>query len=555
MTDEATMAIDAAIAAQKAGNWSAALSAWQMVEMEAAGAERPGVWIGRGKALEHLDRAREARAVYAEGAEKWPDRREFAFGLARLSERQQDWEDALARWQEAARRWKETPEPHFGAARALLRLGRTTEAEAAAKQTAEQWPDDLRAKLLLAECLENQDDPGAALAYAQRLTEEHPESIPAAIRYSQILSQIDRPDEALAEMRRILAAIPPSQGGRPRSAAAVRTVNLLNQTGQAQEAFDTCEGALRADPDHFPLLLERAAALMALGRFEEAAAGYRDLVRRFPDAWEPYAGLAAIAPHLPEGTFEGIPEGAADNRLLQLAASKDPLRRPVIRYRSEEIAESPAGDSGVLVLLFGGATRKKLGMPVELLDKYFALHGISAIYLAKFFAEGFLDGLHVSTPESDELWQYLSDARRRLGWRRLYMVGVSGGGLIALRHGIALQADGVIGISAPTNLTAEFMQQGADERARLTIQRLNRSRPRELLDILPLLEACPRPPQIDLIYPSESPGDRRQAEYIQHLPTVRLHPVPGWKQHNVLEKIVASGEIFGFLDRILLTNS
>jgi tetratricopeptide (TPR) repeat protein len=123
--------------------WGEALAAWDDIFARFAGIETSEMFVGRAKALLHLDRVDEAQTVAREGAARFPNDAKAAVFVARLLGRLNRWPEALAQWR--ALRARGEPEAAQGEAHALSHLGRVEEALALLGARVAEVPDDVGA--------------------------------------------------------------------------------------------------------------------------------------------------------------------------------------------------------------------------------------------------------------------------------------------------------------------------------------------------------------------------------------------------------------------------
>ena len=116
-----------------------------------------------------------------------------------------------------------------------------------------------------------------------------------------------------------------------------------------------------------------------------------------------------------------------------------------------------------------------------------------------------------------------------------------GGGYAAVRYGVDLGAERVIGIGAPTTLERDFIwRMGA---GRAVINRLERYIPEMMVDLRPFLENNSGAPRLDLYFGEDMGRDRAYAERLIDLPNVYLHPISGFPGHDVSAQLLRSGQL------------
>jgi tetratricopeptide (TPR) repeat protein len=386
----------------------------------------------------------------------------------------------------------------------------------------------------------------------QEAFDDHPQNIAIVLAYSEALYFFGPKERAIElALNSLNHGSPEANSGSFRQ-LAIRTATWLTRAGRLDDALVAVTAGLDNQPHDLQLLLMKGDVLSAKGKRLESETVFREVVRLSPDNLQAYLGLAALAASGSQTAAQAAPSSIrhSGSRLTDLTSAHLDLKRPVVQGEMAEIQESPPGASGTLVVLIGGAYRKSFGVPIELMDRYFASRDISALYVRDGALRTVAEGRDRSSPP-EVLKQLIRQAQAKLGSNRLYLAGVSAGGFEAIRLGLRGTPNGIIGISAPTNLTQSFVDSVQDTRARLLVKRFNRLYGDYELDMALPMKDHPNPPPIHLIYPIENYGDRVQAEYLGDRPNVILHPITGWKEHNVHEKLIASGELFNFFDRII----
>lgn len=178
----------------------------------------------------------------------------------------------------------------------LMQRGRTDEARSRWQQVVAAHAKTPQAATALLRLAQTETDLHAALRLLDQLRTDHPTSAevePALAMEGEIYHLLGDYANAAQIYRLYLSSHP--QG----SAAAVareRLITSLIEIGQAQQALAAWDQAAGADPtlrDDPAALMQRADALIALMRWEEAVAVLRDIIARFPNR-EP-AGRAHLA--------------------------------------------------------------------------------------------------------------------------------------------------------------------------------------------------------------------------------------------------------------------
>ncbi|MDU8927795.1 hypothetical protein RXV86_10410 [Alisedimentitalea sp. MJ-SS2] len=240
--------------------------------------------------------------------------------------------------------------------------------------------------------------------------------------------------------------------------------------------------------------------------------------------------------------FQAFAEGKSwdteryTERLAEEFSDRD-FRRPLIEDNPEkDVNQSEIGDNSRTALVFG-----TMGLPLTVLDAYFAVEGTTAIYVWDFRKTMALSGVQSLGSDFEETVQALRKLVSGIGGTHLTTYGTSGMALPALRYGVALNAQNVIGISAATTATEDFVRRASDTRGKLLTRRLYAMFDQsELCGKTALLTSSARP-RVDLVFGAEAKVDIPHAEEVRNVENVHLHALPDCAQHPVTRELVLRG--------------
>ncbi|MGJ8686996.1 MAG: hypothetical protein ACSHWQ_05925 [Spongiibacteraceae bacterium] len=225
---------------------------------------------------------------------------------------------------------------------------------------------------------------------------------------------------------------------------------------------------------------------------------------------------------------------------------EDTLRRPPIVDNGGDVIQSEKGDSGTTLLVFTGLADKAM-VQIELVDRFCAAAGHSAIYLRDAGRSAYIAGIPALSENFKGSIAALSELLAQHRTKRLLCLGTSIGGFGAIRYGVLLKAEKVMGASSPTNITSDFMADIGDGRGRLVARRLQRSFTPEELDLRPEVALANGRCKIDLWYGEDYPIDANHASYLSGCAGVNQFPIPSLDSHGSFPSIIASGEFQEFL--------
>jgi hypothetical protein len=225
---------------------------------------------------------------------------------------------------------------------------------------------------------------------------------------------------------------------------------------------------------------------------------------------------------------------------------EDTLRRPSIVDNGDDVICSPKGDSGTTLLVFTGLSDKAM-VQIELVDRFCAAAGHSAIYLRDPGRSAYIAGIPALSENFEGSIAALSELLAQHRTKRLLCLGTSIGGFGAIRYGILLKAEKVMGASSPTNITSDFLAGIEDNRGRLMIKRLKRSFTPEELDLRPEVTVANGKCKIGLWYGEDYSIDASHASYLSGYAGINQRPIPSLDRHSSFPSIIASGEFQEFL--------
>lgn len=250
-----------------------------------------------------------------------------------------------------------------------------------------------------------------------------------------------------------------------------------------------------------------------------------------------------LARRFPELRFARFVRAAVDGAARRAAGVAEFVDDP-----TRDVQFVPGNAAATTLLLLFCGDHHRLGMPLELMHRWLWPLGAHLVYLKDFSQRYFLNGVASLGPSASATTAGLRALAARLGVRRIACYGNSSGVYAALRYGLDLEAAAVVGMAGPTNLDPEFLAAHESQRALLAIAR---QCPDRAVDLRRLFAAAPRRPRVRLIYGAARAVDRLQAENLSGLDGVRLEPLAGYREHNVVQALLWRGRLGAVLDELV----
>jgi len=251
--------------------------------------------------------------------------------------------------------------------------------------------------------------------------------------------------------------------------------------------------------------------LLSSGQLDAAAHGLRHLRERFPDVT--YAKrVGTVLDHLP---MAGMPLPFEDDRKKDV----------------QIVARNPAKT----VLLFFCGDGHKLGLPLPLVHCWLGRLNASLIYLRDFQRCNYLRGVLSLGSTREESLVGLRNIVASLGAERIVCCGNSSGVFGALSYGLDLGAEVVLSMGGVTNLTPEFNASSLWEQKAI---KLRADMPKMELDMRRSYASSSHPPRVHLVYGEGFWQDRMHAQHLGNLPSVTLHAVDNFNEHNTIIELI-----------------
>ena len=125
------------------------------------------------------------------------------------------------------------------------------------------------------------------------------------------------------------------------------------------------------------------------------------------------------------------------------------IQRVLLHDDGSELLVAPKQGAETVMLVFTGLANRA-GISVRLLDAYLATLNISVIYLRDNTRLLFNDGIESVADSYEGTLEIIKQRIKELGAKKIICFGNSGGGFAAIRYGIDLNAEKIIGINGVT---------------------------------------------------------------------------------------------------------
>ena len=252
-------------------------------------------------------------------------------------------------------------------------------------------------------------------------------------------------------------------------------------------------------------------------------------VRRLNEAWPDFAWARNVAD------------------LLELMPPADPVQPAFADVFPSAVQTVRREGAQTALLVFCGA-KHRLGMPLPMLHRWLARLPVSLVYLRDLSSQCYLGGVDRLGADIGSTLEALRALTAELGARRVVCYGNSVGGYGALRYGVELGADAVIGVAGLTNMAAAF---NAHLHYAPAARALDAAFPDAPLDLRRLYQQASHPPRALMVYGEHNWDDRIHAEHMAGLPGVTLQQIDGYKGHNCAVELIRAGRFGALLEEAL----
>jgi tetratricopeptide (TPR) repeat protein len=241
------------------------------------------VYAGLGNQLLRMHQVEDAELVFLAACEKHPEQTQGYVGLAMISQRCRQWDQALERWNMCLEIFPQQGQVTWRAnkASALMELGRYDEAQILFQTLCENHPEEKQGWIGMAELAQRRQDWKSALRYWSDVLAKFPDHIAASIQQGNILINL----EQFKEAEEVFTW---ARGKWPKSIEPLQMlVNLAMKAKNHSLALIRLDTLLELFPDNIHANLQRALILTKNGNYELSLKLLEKLLN--PESNEPIA--------------------------------------------------------------------------------------------------------------------------------------------------------------------------------------------------------------------------------------------------------------------------
>jgi tetratricopeptide (TPR) repeat protein len=249
--------------------------------------DRPAGYLRAAKLLRDLGRLDEAEAKFRAALAVAPENVSALIGLAHIARGKKDDDSALMHLRSAQNAEPDNPKVLMPLGNFYRTSSRLDEAQATYESVIQKDPSNAKAMACLGEIAQTRGDADSAIAWLRQAVATDPD----LSRVSDLLEElIGGAKQPVGKRKK-----KPLDPEKERLRLFWRSVRTARHNGNDAEAYDLLHAASLAEPDNIKILGELGVTLRKLGRLEEAAGVYRNILSRDATNARAYLGLGTIA--------------------------------------------------------------------------------------------------------------------------------------------------------------------------------------------------------------------------------------------------------------------
>jgi tetratricopeptide (TPR) repeat protein len=504
-----------------------------------------------GASLRRSGRKEEAATVFQDVLSRDPQHKQANLVLARHAREHRDNNTALVRLKAAAASDPGDLQIRLQIAEALVTLNRQEEADAVCKAVLRESPKDRQVLTTLGIIARKSSNWTAALSYFEAAAAADPSNLKARIQVGQAYCDLLNLDEAEKTFNRVLDADPESVD------AIIGLGEAERLRGNPAEALKHFEAARKLAPTNLRAKAAIHSLKVAEGDFdwrteiEDAAAIVRDT--------HATAGARLTAATILVG--HGITE-IVSPMLAELQAESPAARQLILAVREIErmglaqplsesgtisdsgdnqldalqgFHEKPVAGSDTLLIVFSGRNNRTW-MTISLLHRILRKTGASIVYVRDLQGSWYTQGIVGLGNDYASTTEAFRNLATRYGARRILTLGNCVGSLGALRYGLSLGAEGVLGIAPNVRPAGDWKPEYAAR-----VEALRRQLPAGHKDMhTQYIEAAARP-DVALIYGEQCEPDASDAKFMADVRGVTITGIPEATSHDSVKDLLIRG--------------
>ena len=195
--------------------------------------------------------------------------------------------------------------------------------------------------------------------------------------------------------------------------------------------------------------------------------------------------------------------------------------------------ERPVAESDTLLIVFGGRAHR-FGITFSLLHRILRTTGVSIIYVRDLPNNLYLGGIVGLGENFAEAAEGFRAIALRYGVRRILTVGHCFGCSGALRFGLSLGAQGVLGLSPTIPRDTERLKPAYRER----LAKLEKRLPPSQRDVRKLYNDAAARPDVTLIYGDRCTNDVADTQFMSEVPGVVPVPIHGLSDKGAVRDLL-----------------
>ncbi|MEW5838000.1 MAG: tetratricopeptide repeat protein [Pseudomonadota bacterium] len=484
-----------------------------------------------GNCQQRLEQFVEALETYKRVLEQQPNHIPLLTSIGNCQQRLEQFDEAIETYKKVLIQQPSHIQALMSTGNCQQRLEQFNEAVATYRKVLNQQPKNIQALMSTGLCQQRLEQLDKAIATYGEILEQQPDNIPAINQlFNSKESGTDNIEFKLDYWRQAYNM------NTNNAFALFKIADLLARLRCDNEAQNSYEEGLKITPDSIENLEKLGLLLLRLEKYDMAGS----IAERISALDRSSVFAEIIRAEIISQTSEDIINHKNEFKILSSSYEwifKNKKRPVINNHDYSEVIISPDFERfDTVIIVFAGMANRLMSFPISFFDSFLSYLGVSAIYLKDYSRDAYLSGI---TQLGDSEKDTIISLRRICKTKKIITLGFSVGGVGAIRYGLELNADHIIGCSTFTIGTRTFIENN-DRRALAMIRRLNNTIDQSKLDLLPLVEKNSHS-KIHLFFGELNAGDKTQANHLAEANNVELYPIKNHKDHSVIVPFMQSG--------------